>query len=547
MNRSQRRSAPRESASPGTIPPKLTEQMFTEAVSRHQSGQLLQAETLYRAAIALDAVAAQPAYNLGLLQQTQNRMDEAIVSYRHAIAVDPAYHDAYCNMAVAMQELGRFEEAIKVYQTVLALKPDFAMAVCNLGVALRSLGRLEESAAACRRALALQPNYDWAQINLGAVLLDQGDTDGAVHALRRATAINPGMLNGWFNLGSACKAACLLPEAEAALRNAVALQPDFAEAHFTLAQVLLLSGNLAAGWTEYEWRWKLKEYAWLQTMHGVFQQPLWMGEDIADQTILVYCEQGLGDAMQYLRYIPLLVARAGHVVLAVHKPLLALFRDIPGVTLVALDTPTLPAFNTHCPLLSLPHAFATTLDSIPAGIPYLHARKQDEQRWHPRLDATRLRVGIVWAGNPTQVGDRFRSPRLAARQRARLGRRNHRLHRHRGDYVRPGSGDHLLHGALAPRRRHGRSGLGHDPVQPAFPLAARPRRQPLVSVAAILPPGQLRQRLARRGRPDRHRPRRPGRLALKPAWRRRATRPPAAWPRGAATSLPPSTAGRRRG
>ena len=151
------------------------------------------------------------------------------------------------------------------------------------------------------------------------------------------------MVNAWFNLASAYKADCRLPEAEAALRQTIALQPNFAEAHFTLAQVLLTRGDMADGWAEYDWRWKLKEYAWLRNAHGDFREPLWMGEDLAGKTIFVYTEQGLGDAIQYVRYMPKIIALAAHVVLAVHPPLMALFRGLAGVTVIALDAASLPA------------------------------------------------------------------------------------------------------------------------------------------------------------------------------------------------------------
>lgn len=411
MNRNHRRSALSQ-GEPSS--PSLTDAMFTEAVVRHRAGENLQAEALYRAVIALNAMAAQAAYNLGLLQQGQQRLEDAVVTYRHAVAVDPDHHDAYSNMAVALQELGRLDEAVNVYRAVIARKPDFAMAICNLGVTLRAQGKLTESVDAYQQALAIKPDYDWALVNLGAVLLDQGDTDGAIAACRRAVRIRPDMVNAWFNLASACKAACQLPEAEAALRRTIALQPDFAEAHFTLGQVLLAQGNLTEGWAEYDWRWKLQQYAWLRNVHGDFAQPRWTGEALAGKTILIYAEQGLGDAIQYVRYIPRIVALAQHVVFAVHPPLMALFKGLAGVTLIALDASVLPAFDVHCPLLSLPRMCGTTLDNIPAPGPCIHARAEDECRWHPRLDVRYLRVGIVWAGNPTQTGDRFRSPRFAA-------------------------------------------------------------------------------------------------------------------------------------
>jgi hypothetical protein len=139
-----------------------------------------------------------------------------------------------------------------------------------------------------------------------------------------------------------------------------------------------------------------------------------MGESLEGRTILIYAEQGLGDAIQYVRYLPRVIAAGGNVVLAVHPPLRRLFAGLPGVTLVGLDTVPLPPFDVHCPLLSLPLIFGTMLENIPVSVPYLHADPEAVVRWRARIGGDGPRVGIVWAGNPTQTGDRFRSPRLRA-------------------------------------------------------------------------------------------------------------------------------------
>jgi tetratricopeptide (TPR) repeat protein len=392
----------------------LPERMFAEAVARQRAGQGAQAEALYRAVLALHPGYAQASYNLGLLQQGARRLEEAVLSYRHAIAVHPSYFDAYCNLGVALQDLGRPEEALGVYRAVIAMKPDFAMAHCNLGVTLRGLRRLEEAVFAYQQAITIQPDYQWAYTNLAAVLMDLGDAPAAIAACERAVAIQPDMETAYFNLGSAYKALCRLPEAAAAFRQAIALREGFVEAHFTLGQTLLLQGDLSAGWAEYEWRWKLVDYAWLYQAYGAFTQPYWAGEPLAGQTILVYAEQGLGDAIQFVRYIPLLQAQGATVVLAVHPPLRQLFAQLADVTVIDLGNPALPSFDVHCPLLSLPRLFGTVLETIPANVPYLRAPQSARVAWRNRLSRDRLRVGVVWAGNPTQTGDRLRSPRLAA-------------------------------------------------------------------------------------------------------------------------------------
>jgi tetratricopeptide (TPR) repeat protein len=407
---SEQTSAPQATAMP------LIVQMLDEAARQHLGGQHAAAEALFRAVLALHSDHAQAAYNLGCVLQHQGRLAEAEAAYRHAIAAQPDYVEAFCNLGVALQDERKIDDAIAAYHNAIALRPNFEMAYCNLGVALKAADRLEEAVAAHRRAIALKPNYDAAFANLAAVLIEQGKLEEAVAASRQALAIQPGMVMALFNLGTALKHAGELDAAAAAFRQAIALKPDMAEAHFTLAQTLLLQGDLQAGWPEYEWRWRLKEYAWLGNIHGTFSQPHWTGEPLDGRTILIYAEQGLGDTIQHVRYLPRVVATGGRVVLAVHPPLRRLFADLPDITVVDLDRVPLPAFDVQCPLLSLPLIFGTTIETVPATIPYLHTDPAAAARWRERLGGPpgRLRVGVVWAGNPTQLGDRFRSPRLTA-------------------------------------------------------------------------------------------------------------------------------------
>ncbi len=415
MRHAQRRLS--ASASPEPTTPSLAGRLFAEAVRRHAADLLPEAEPLYRAILVLDPAHAQSSYNLGLILQAQHRLEEAMAAYRAAIAARPDYLDAYGNLGVAMQANGQTEQAVDMFRRLLDVAPGFAMAAGNLGVALKALGRPLEAEAAYRRAIEIDPSIDWVWANLAALLLSEGDNQGAVAACRRAIALRPESEVAWFNLGTACKAMNQLEEAESALRRAIALKPDFAEAHFTLGQTLLLTGMFETGWAEYDWRWKLKDYGWLRALHGAFAQPLWAGEAVRGRTILIYAEQGLGDAIQYVRYVPRLVAMGAAVILAVHPPLKALLAGMAGVTVVGLDERGLPPFDVHCPLLSLPERFATRLATIPAEPAYVRADPARVAHWDSRLPKGRPRVGIVWAGNPTQTGDRFRSPRLASVRR----------------------------------------------------------------------------------------------------------------------------------
>jgi tetratricopeptide (TPR) repeat protein len=387
--------------------------MFAEAVNQHRAGHNAEADALYRAVVAVQPIHSEAHYNLGLLMQTQNRLADAMTAYRNAIMIRPDYPDAHCNLGTVLQELRKFDEAVVAYQRAIAINANFAMAHCNLGVALKEQGSLDAAVTSFLTAIAIKKDYDWAYANLGAALMEQGKVHEAIAACRRAIAINADMVVAHFNLATAFKSLSLLDEAAAAFRQAITLRPDFAEGHFSLAQVLLLQGDLDAGWHEYEWRWKLKDYAWLRQIHGEFAQPAWAGEDLAGKTILIYCEQGMGDAIQFARYLPMVQRRGGKVIFAVHGPLMRLFEEVEALTVVPLDRP-FPHFDVYYPLLSLPRIFGTRLDSIPTGLAYIHAVPAEVAVWRDRIVTDKLRVGVVWAGNPTQTGDHLRSPRLAA-------------------------------------------------------------------------------------------------------------------------------------
>ena len=392
--------------------PQLADLIMAEGVSLHRGNQLDKAEALYRAVLALDASRAEAHYQLGAIYHVQNKLQEAMVSFREAVYAKSDFADAYANLGTVLKAQGMRDNAVIFYRQALALAPLNAQTHANMGVVLNELGRNEEAALAFRKAMVCAPDYEWSYVNYTACLTEDSAHDESLQACRRVLTLNPALSLAHYNLGASYKALNRLDDSIASFRQAVALRQDFGEAHFALGQMLLTRGDFAEGWREYDWRWTLAEYGWLKNIHGDFKQPRWAGESLSGKTILVYAEQGLGDAIQYVRYLPRVVAQAGKVVLAVHPPLKSLFAQIEGVEIVALDQVPLPAFDYHCPLLTLPMIFDTGADNIPADIPYLTADPEKARRWRERIRGAGLRVGVVWAGNPTQKGDRLRSPGL---------------------------------------------------------------------------------------------------------------------------------------
>lgn len=333
----------------------------------------------------------------GLAHMAAGRAGAGVGALRLACVLQPDFADAHAELGVAFIGLGRWGEAVVSLRAAVALAPGAGLVWINFGNALMQAGLFEEALAAARVALLLAPKGGLVQATLGALLVELGDAPAALELCREAVAAEPKLAAAWFNLSHAAKALNLSDEAEEAIRRAIALQPDNADYHFHLAHLLLLAGRLAEGWEEYEWRWTLSNFR-----YPGCAQPQWMGEDIRDKTILVGVEQGLGDIVQFARYLAPLAQRAKRVLLLATPPVRRLLGGIPGVELVGSVEEQ--GFDVHCPLLSLPRGF----DAVPAKVPYLSAPVRKY------LPGAGLKVGLVWAGNPATMRDRFRSPGLAA-------------------------------------------------------------------------------------------------------------------------------------
>jgi len=234
----------------------------------------------------------------------------------------------------------------------------------------------------------------------------QGRENDAVDLIRQAMALNPDLPQIGFNLGVALRNAGRFAEAIETFHTVIANQPDLAEAHFILGALLLAVGRFTDGWREYDWRWKCKGF---ESGSKPFSQLQWDGRDIANQTILIHGEQGLGDTIQFVRYANLLIDKHASVIVDCDPSLHRLLRNNIKARILDRDKP-LPSLDFQCPMLSLPQLFETTLQNIPAPVPYLKPESADARRWHEMLKADHnLKVGLVWAGRPTHPNDRNRS------------------------------------------------------------------------------------------------------------------------------------------
>ena len=296
------------------------------------------------------------------------------------------------------------EEAIADYRRALALRPECAELVNNLGVVLEAAGRLEEAEGAYGRALALKPEYAAARYNLGNVDWKRGNLQAAAESYRQVLADNPLHVEAHCNLGSILHDQGNFDEALRCYERALEIEPGSAYADWNRSLLQLLQGDFASGWRNFEARRRTKS----SPRH--FPQPLWRGEPLHGARILLHAEQGLGDTIQFLRYVPMVQAAGWAVILCLPARLRRIARLLPGIEALVATGEPLPPFDWQIPLMSLPLAFGTTLQTIPARVPYLNLHEDAACR-AARLawPETGLRVGIAWAGSPSHAKDRFRS------------------------------------------------------------------------------------------------------------------------------------------
>lgn len=347
---------------------------------------------------------------LGLLNYQRHRMVEALHFLSAALKVNSGSSDAMSNLGLALDATGRCEEAISSFRHALQLAPDHPEILFNLGNVYLKLGRIAEAVASYEDVLANEPTHVGTLVNRGNALLRLNRPGEAIASYDHALALVPGHPQILTNRGHARRRLDRPVEALADFSAALAAAPQFAEAHFEAAMTHLSLGDFAAGWKEYEWRWKTDAFAGQRRQ---YQAPRWLGgESISGKTVLLHAEQGFGDTIQFIRYAPLLARRGVKVVCEVQPELQPLLSQLAGIEVIACGEP-LPAFDLHCPLLSLPLAFGTQPATIPAEIPYLAASAERCEYWRQRLPADRSRAGFVWSGSPSHKNDSSRSIPLA--------------------------------------------------------------------------------------------------------------------------------------
>ena len=380
----------------------LIKLLETEGFQRLQVGQFQQAEQIYGQIIEQDSTNIEAYKNLGIALVKQGKLEEAIDCYQQALTLEPNDASLYYQLGLVLQKQGKLEEAIAHYQQCLTFNPNQATAYYNLGSVFHMQGKLEEALNCYQQALTLEPNFVLALQNLGAIFQEKGETENAIACFRRLTEIAPNYAEAHYNLGWVIQGSDL-ETAIACYSRAIELDPNHTRARWNRGLALLLLGRYQEGFADYEWRWQREK-----TPPRLFPQPLWDGSNLEGRTILLHAEQGLGDTIHFIRYAPIVQARGGHVVVECYQSLVRLLQTVPGVEQVIPRGIPLPEFDVHAPLLSLPYILGTTLETVPAQIPYLNPPHSPSFRLEKPSEAE-LKVGIVWAGSPENRTNHIRS------------------------------------------------------------------------------------------------------------------------------------------
>ena len=410
----------------------------------HQKGRHGLALDLVGRAIAADQSVAEFHNTLGVILQASGSLEESLDELRYAVLLRPDYAEAYSNMAMVLQNLGKCSEAIDIYKQAaqlapgcaeihynlanalqsedrhseatdnyrlaLKLRPTYAQAYNNLAISLRESGQFEQAIEAYTQAIQLEPDCVRFHSNLASILQFRGRLAEALVHCERATGLEPDCAEVYYNMASVLRDMGRCDEAVEENRRAIGLRPEHADTHWNQAIVHLLNGDFSEGWKQYEWRRKTDWHT--SAYPHRHEKPRWSGESLAGKRLLVHCEQGLGDCIQFVRYLPMVKALGATVIFEAWPSLCGLlkeFNEIDELVELSFETKTRAEFDLCVSVMDLPGIFGTTEQTIPASVPYIHADRAKTECWRRRLAGPDFKVGIVWAGSARHANDQNRS------------------------------------------------------------------------------------------------------------------------------------------
>ncbi|MCP4922753.1 MAG: tetratricopeptide repeat protein [bacterium] len=339
-------------------------------------------------------------YNLGNALRSANKPEKALQHYQRVLKENPAHKGTISNLILCFEECGRLEESLALSHKALAQFPDRPDIVNNAGVILRKKGYFQSAKTCFERASSLHPDFIPARYNLGQAYAVLGEPENAEKELKLTLKHNPENPNIKASLGQVCVNLGKLKQALTYAKQVLKKHPEHVDAHLCQARAWLIQGELKKGLKEYDWRWKLKPYQRLE-----LETPLWRGEDLKGKTLFVHPEQGYGDMIQFVRYIPKLLEKGAKVILEAPDAVRPLFQYLiceGDLILIPYGSPAKP-HDYHVPLLDIPLCCDSTLKTIPKTIPYFHFQRKPSTGKGPK------KVGIVWCGNPVNKNDHNRS------------------------------------------------------------------------------------------------------------------------------------------
>lgn len=343
---------------------------------------------------------------LAIQNHRAGRVDAAEVLYREVLEAEPENGEALHGLGVLSYHRGDLPQAEELFRRSIQACGDNPVFHYHLGALQQQQGEWQEAALSFHRSLELDPTSAQAHAGLGGVRYQLGDREMAEASFRKAIELDPDHASAHSSLGVALTAQCKLEEALASLDHAVALRPEDPGCRWNRAVALLLAGDFEAGWPDYEWRLRLPGATPTR-----LPKPRWTGDGLRGRTILLHAEQGLGDTIQFCRYLPEVIDAGGRVLLGVQPSLQRLMTSMTQLegAQVLTEGDALPPFDLHCPLLSLPGLFGTRLETIPADVPYLAAEPDAVDSFRKKIGTQGFKVGLVWAGNPSLTNDRNRT------------------------------------------------------------------------------------------------------------------------------------------
>lgn len=369
--------------------PSHVQAIFNQASIYAKLGKLAEAAQGFQKVISLkpDLVAA------------QNHYQSLLKTIRDQETTFSSNLDKFARMhekGLQLYENNQTDAAIKEFEKAALLKPDSAEAFHNLGMSLEKNGQLEEALKSYESALAINHNLAPTHNNIGNVLRELGQAEKSLGSFEKAISLNPDYAEAFSNYGWTLYGLRQFQKSLACYEKALAINPNLLAARFNLSLCQLILGDFINGWTNYEYRFDQPTY--LKRTFST-NTPQWRGESLQNKTIFVHTEQGLGDTIQFCRYLKQLKALGARVFFEPQAPLLKTLKALDGVSEFISNSQPPPSLDYHCPLMSLPLGFSTALDSIPGEVPYIFADKEKQDFWKEKLASIdKPKVGLVWNG-----------------------------------------------------------------------------------------------------------------------------------------------------